>query len=134
MDLRFNKEDASQVLIGSFSLAVPIAYTEEAWRLGESLPGVNLFFILMLSIAFLGLFAYQSVFQGDIRNRAVHFFLRLLLAYSLALAVVVIVLFALNRLPLIDNPLLALRRIIVVGMPASMGAIIVDSLDKEKWT
>ena len=42
-----------------------------------------------------------------------------------------LVLFALNKLPLVDDPILALKRIIVVTMPASMGAIVVDSFDKE---
>lgn len=134
MDLRFNKEDASQVVIGSFSLSVPIAFTEEAWSLGRSLPWSNLLLVFGLSIGFLGIFAYQSVFEGDIRDRLLHFLLRLLLGYSLALIVVLIVLLALNRLPLIEDPMTALRRIIIVGMPASMGAIIVDSLDKEEWS
>jgi len=45
--------------------------------------------------------------------------------------VVGLVLFALNKLPIIDNPILAFKRIIVITMPASMGAIVVDSFDKE---
>lgn len=31
--LNFNLEDASQIAIGSFALAVPISFSEEAWRL-----------------------------------------------------------------------------------------------------
>ena len=134
MDLRFNKEDASQVMIGSFSLSVPIAFTEEAWNLGESLPWINLLLVLLLSMGSIALFAHQSVFEGDIKNRVLHFMLRLLLGYALALAVVFIVLLALDRLPLLEDPMTALRRILVIGMPASMGAVIVDGLDKEKWT
>ena len=134
MDLRFNKEDASQVMIGSFSLSVPIAFTEEAWNLGGSLPWPNLLLVLLLSMGSIALFAHQSVFEGDIKNRVLHFMLRLLLGYSLALAVVFIVLLALDRLPLLENPMTALRRVLVIGMPASMGAVIVDGLDKEKWT
>lgn len=133
IDLRFNSEDAAQVLVGSFSLAVPIAFTEEAWRLGESLPWPNLALVFALSLSFLGLFAYQSVFDGEISDRIAHFCLRLILGYGLALSVVAIVLLSLNRFPLFDEPLVTLRRLVVVGMPASMGAIVVDSLDKEKW-
>lgn len=134
MDLRFNTEDASQVIIGSFALSVPIAFTEEAWNLGESLPWGNLLLILFMSMSFIGLFAHQSVFEGNVANRSIQFVLRLLLGYLLAILVVVIVLLALNRLPLLDDPLTALRRVILVGMPASMGSIIVDSLDKEHWS
>jgi len=45
--------------------------------------------------------------------------------------VVALVLFCLNKLPIIDDPITALKRIIVITMPASMGAIVVDSFDKE---
>lgn len=133
MDLRFNREDLSQVLVGSFALSVPIAFTEEAWSLGESLPWPNLVLILLMSIGFVALFAYQSVFERVVTDKLIHFFLRLLLGYSVALSVVVLVLLALNRLPLLEDPVTALRRVILVGMPASMGSIIVDSLDKERW-
>lgn len=30
--LHFNLEDASQIAIGAFALAVPISFSEEAWR------------------------------------------------------------------------------------------------------
>ena len=122
------------MMLGSFSLSVPIAFTEEAWNLGESLPWTNLLLILLLSMGSIALFAHQSVFEGDIKNRVLHFLLRLLLGYALALAVVFIVLLALDRLPLFEEPMTALQRILVIGMPASMGAVVVDGLDKEKWT
>ena len=122
------------MMLGSFSLSVPIAFTEEAWNLGESLPWTNLLLILLLSMGSIALFAHQSVFEGDIKNRVLHFLLRLLHGYALALAVVFIVLLALDRLPLFEEPMTALQRILVIGMPASMGAVVVDGLDKEKWT
>ncbi|MDV5080158.1 DUF2391 domain-containing protein, partial [Vibrio parahaemolyticus] len=49
MSSHFNLEDASQVLVGAFALAVPISFSEEAWRLGESLPMINLLMLLSLS-------------------------------------------------------------------------------------
>lgn len=33
--------------------------------------------------------------------------------------------------PLISEPIIAIKRLIVITMPASMGAIIVDGFDKE---
>ena len=69
MSSHFNLEDASQVLVGAFALAVPISFSEEAWRLGESLPMANLLMLLSLSVIFLSFFAYQSVFQSHIKNR-----------------------------------------------------------------
>lgn len=127
----FNLEDASQVLVGSFALAVPISFSEEAWRLGESLPMTNLLMLLALSIIFLSFFAYQSVFQSRIRHRISIFIFRVFIAYSIAAIVVALVLLCLDKLPVLSEPLVALKRVIVITMPASMGAIVVDSFDKE---
>ncbi|WP_163931722.1 DUF2391 family protein [Paraferrimonas sp. SM1919] len=131
MNLSFNTEDASQVTVGAFALAVPISFSEEAWRLGEVLPLGNLILLFILSVIFLGIFAYQNVFQGNIKYRVPVFLSRIIIAYVIAALVVALVLFALDKFPLFDEPVTALKRLVVITMPASMGAIIVDSFDKE---
>lgn len=130
-NLRFNWEDVSQISIGSFALAVPVSFSEEAWRLGESLPMLNLVLIFLLSVGFLSFYAFESVFQANIRNRYVVFGFRIVIAYLIAGLVVALILLSINKLPLIDDPFTAIRRVMVITMPASMGAIVVDSLDKE---
>ncbi|MDX2471863.1 MAG: DUF2391 family protein, partial [SAR324 cluster bacterium] len=101
------------------------------WRLGETLPLINLFMLFSLSIIFIGIFTYQSVFQKDIQSRHLVFIFRITIAYVMTALVVALVLFCISKLPLIENPIVSLKRIIVITMPASMGAIIVDSFDKE---
>ena len=131
MNLSFNLEDASQVAIGAFALAVPISFSEEAWKLGETLPLTNLLMVFILSISFLGFFAYESVFQGDIKHRVPVFLWRIAIAYTITALVVALVLLSLNKFPLFIDTAIAFKRLIVITMPASMGAIIVDSFDKE---
>jgi uncharacterized membrane protein len=131
MNLSFNLEDASQVAIGAFALAVPISFSEEAWKLGETLPFINLFYIFALSVIFLSFFAYESVFQGNIKYRIPVFISRIVIAYLIAAIIVALILFALNKFPIFVDPVIAFKRLIVITMPASMGAIIVDSFDKE---
>ena len=131
MNLSFNLEDAAQVAIGSFALAVPVAFTEEAWRMGETLPLQNLVLVFVLSLFFLGLFAYGSVFQARISHRVPVFLWRIVIAYLLAAFVVALVLLALDKFPLLTHTTIALKRLIIITMPASMGAIVVDSFDKE---
>ena len=131
MKLSFNLEDASQVAIGAFALAVPVSFSEEAWRLGETLPFTNLLVVFILSMTFLGFFAYESVFQGNIKYRVPVFLLRIAIAYTITVIIVALVLFSLDKFPLLSDTLVALKRLIVITMPASMGAIIVDSFDKE---
>ncbi|MEA2029234.1 MAG: DUF2391 family protein [Campylobacterota bacterium] len=131
MNLNLNFEDIGQIIIGAFALAVPISFSEEAWRLGETLPWGNLILLFTLSIAFLGLYAYQSVFQANLRHRHSVFVLRIIIAYLVTLLVVALILLALNKFPILDDPVTAIKRLIVIAMPASMGAIIVDGFDKE---
>ncbi|MFC1773529.1 DUF2391 family protein [Pseudomonadota bacterium] len=131
MNLSFNLEDASQVAIGAFALAVPISFSEEAWKLGETLPLTNLLYIFILSVVFLSFFAYESVFQANIKYRIPVFISRIIIAYLIAALVVALILFSLDKLPLVTEPAIAFKRLIVITMPASMGAIIVDSFDKE---
>ena len=131
MNLSFNLEDASQVAIGAFALAVPVSFSEEAWKLGETLPLTNLFLVFVLSVVFLSFFAYESVFQANIKYRISVFLIRIVIAYLIAAVVVTLVLIALNKFPLLTEPVIALKRLIVITMPASMGAIIADSFDKE---
>ena len=73
--LYFNLEDVGQIAIGAFALAVPVSFSQEAWDLGQTLSWYNLFLIFILSISFLSLFAYQSIFQGTVSKRvAVYIF------------------------------------------------------------
>ncbi|WP_321315131.1 DUF2391 family protein [Halarcobacter sp.] len=130
-DLRFNLEDVSQIIIGSFALAIPISFSEEAWRLSETLPFFNLGLLLILSFCFLGFYTFQGIFQGNVKSRLFAFIFRVFIAYLIAMVVVFLILLAIDKLPLIDETIIAIKRIIVISMPASMGAIIVDGFDKE---
>ena len=46
LNLNFNWEDVSQIVVGAFALSVPISFSEEAWRAGENLPAINLILIM----------------------------------------------------------------------------------------
>ncbi|MCZ4293290.1 DUF2391 family protein [Vibrio sinaloensis] len=131
MKYSFNFEDASQIFVGAFALAVPISFSEEAWRLGETLPRLNLVMLFSLSVVFLTLYTYESVFQRSISTRKFVFVLRIILAYLITALVVALVLFCIDKLPLLTEPLVAIKRVVIISMPASMGAIVVDSFDKE---
>jgi uncharacterized membrane protein len=131
MKLRIHTEDIIQIAIGAFALAVPISFTEEAWKMSITLPFYNLLLVFVLSVTFLGTYAYYSVFQEQVSKRYDIFILRIFIAYFISALVVALVLLALNKLPVIDEPIIALKRLILITMPASMGAIVVDSFNKE---
>ena len=82
----FNLKDANQITIGAFDLAVPIPIT-------------NLILIFILSVGFLSFYAYESLFQGQIKYRIVVFVLRIFIVYLIATLDVSLVLLALDKLP-----------------------------------
>lgn len=131
MKSSFNFEDIIQICVGAFALAVPISFSEEAWQLAQTLPFTNLLLLLSLSFLFLSLYTFESVFQRNIHTRRLLFVSRIIFAYVITFFIVALVLLSINKLPLLTEPLVALKRIVVISMPASMGAIIVDSFDKE---
>jgi uncharacterized membrane protein len=131
MKLRIQTEDIIQIAIGAFALAVPISFSEEAWKMSVTLPFYNLLLVFLLSVTFLGIYAYYSLFQKQVSKRYDIFILRIFIAYFISAMVVAFVLLALNKLPVIDEPIIALKRLILITMPASMGAIVVDSINKE---
>ena len=44
-----NTEDIVQVIVGSSALTVPVAFSEESWRLSETLPLLNVIVLIFLS-------------------------------------------------------------------------------------
>ena len=131
MKTYFNLEDLSQIAIGGFALAIPVSFSEEAWKLGESLPLLNLALLFFLSVVFLSFYTYEGVFQAEIRNRIAVFIFRIILAYVITGIIVSLVLISINKFPVFADPVTAIKRLIVISMPASMGAIVVDRFDKE---
>ena len=131
MKLSINLQDISQIAVGAFALAVPISFSEEAWKLGESLPIINIVILLLLSLTFLSFYTYEEVFQAKIKNRMMLFVFRIFVAYIITVLIVCLVLISINKFPFFAEPIIALKRLVIISMPASMGAIVVDSFDKE---
>ncbi|WP_321280265.1 DUF2391 family protein [Marinifilum fragile] len=126
-----NLEDIVQVIVGSSALTIPVAFSEESWQLSETLPTLNIIIILILSLLFINIYSFEGIFQGQIKHRLSHFALRTIIDYGVTFVVVFIILFALNRMPILEEPLIAFKRIILLSFPASMGGVIVDGFDKE---
>ncbi len=126
----FNLEDVIQIIVGSSLLVAPVAFSEEAWHLSETLPLKNIAFLLFLSISFIGMYVYQGIFSGNIVNRISVFVFRIFIDYFITLLVVFIILLALNKIPF-EYPIIVIKRIIIIGFPASLVGVILDGMDKE---
>ena len=126
-----NSEDIMQVIVGASAFAVPVAFSEESWNLSRTLPVQNILLLIVLSLLFINLYSFYSIFQRNIRQRTSVFIYRTFIDYAVTLTVVFVVLLALNRMPLLSEPIVAVKRVLILSFPASMGAVVVDSFDKE---
>jgi uncharacterized membrane protein len=56
--VEFRLRDLMQVIVGASLLAIPVAFTEEVWKLSAELPLANVLGLSALSLLFIGLFVF----------------------------------------------------------------------------
>lgn len=126
--VEFRLRDVLQTVVGASILAIPAAYTEEAWNLGRDLPLANILAIVFMSVLFISMFVYFNFYKGYIAEYRAQFVLRVVTTYVVSALVVATLLTVIGQCPWgVDNAL-ALKRIVVVAFPASMSATVTDAL------
>ncbi|PLX21536.1 DUF2391 domain-containing protein [Candidatus Parcubacteria bacterium] len=120
--------DVAQIIIGATLLSIPLGFTEETWKLGESLSLNRVLLLSLVSVLFIGLFLYLRFYKDQLKKLWFEYIKRILVTYGLSLIVVGILLTIIDKCPWgIDN-ILAIKRIIIVSFPASMSATLSDAL------
>lgn len=61
--IEFKPRDVMQVIVGASLLSIPVAFTEEAWVLGNELPMLNVVCLSALSLLFIGLFVFYNFYR-----------------------------------------------------------------------
>jgi uncharacterized membrane protein len=126
--LEFKPKDVLQIMVGALILAIPVGFTEETWKLGETLPAMNIFSLWALSVVFISAFAYYNYYRGHIKKQWLEFVKRVLTTYILTFAIVALLLFIIQRAPFDTDFILAIKRIIIVSLPSSMAAAVADAV------
>ena len=62
--IEFRPRDVMQIIVGATILAVPVAFTEETWKLGESLPLFNVISLALVSFLFIAAFVYYNYYRN----------------------------------------------------------------------
>ena len=125
-DLKVKLEDISQLSIGATALAIPVAMTEDTWNLSKELPWLNTISIFVVTLLVIGFYVHFKYVTKSTDSFSWHFFVRVLVAYAITAIASATVLFLFQRLPL-DDPQIAITRIVLVTFPAGFVATIVDS-------
>ncbi|MFH0752068.1 MAG: DUF2391 family protein [archaeon] len=124
----FHLKDVLQVIIGASILAIPVGFTEESWKLAETLPLANVLGFVALSILFISIFVYYNYHKEKIKETWEGYFKRTALTYVLSFIVVAIILTLIQKTPWATDSLLALKRVALVTFPASMSAAVADTI------
>ena len=127
--VEFYPRDLIQVIVGATILAIPVAFTEETWNLGEKLPIGNVLLLALLSLLFISIFVYYNYYRAqNIREYLDEFIKRAALTYVASFVVVGVILTIILQAPWAADWMLALKRTIIVAFPASMSAAVADIL------
>ena len=117
--------DIAQLIVGAFMLGVPVALTEEVWDLGASLPTYRIIGIAIMSVL-VNAFFVKVLFYGDRwREFLGEFCKRVLASYGITL-IVSLLLLEIIDMGLLADPALAIRRAVIIALPASFAATAVD--------
>lgn len=125
---RFSLKDISEIVVGSTLLAFPVAITEEVWNLGRELSGFSAMAIVAISIFFLSWFGYATFYHSNLEHHSKEFLIRVIAVYCVTLIVAALILGLFGQFPLLTEPSVAIKRMIIVALPASFCATVVDSL------
>ena len=109
-------------------LAFPVAITEEVWNLGATLPLASSVIIVVSSLVFLAWFVYHAYYQSVMDTHWKDLLARTLTTYAITLLISALILTVLNQFPLLTDSAAAINRMLLVALPASFCATVVDSL------
>jgi uncharacterized membrane protein len=126
VELKFR--DLIQIFVGATLLAIPMSYTEETWQLGEKLPLLNVGILAALSIFFIAIFVYANFYQFYLKGFVFEYVKRVVAIYLVSLLIVGFLMTVIQQCPWGFDNLLAIKRIIIVTLPASMSAVAVDAI------
>ncbi|KZZ66375.1 hypothetical protein A3765_19515, partial [Oleiphilus sp. HI0130] len=120
--------DIIQIVVGATLLAIPMAFTEETWQLGSTLPNLNVAILSLVSLSFIALFVYVHFYRFYLKGFVLEYFKRVFAIYVISLVVVGLLMTLIQQCPWGVDNVLAIKRIIIVAFPASMSAVATDAL------
>ena len=120
-------QDVLEILVGASILAVPVAFTEEVWNMGNDLGWFNIILLNFVCLIFMGGFMYFKGYRNRLEMYRNEYLKRLFSTFFLSVLIVAILLTIVGKCPWITDPDLALKRILIGSFPASMSATVTDS-------
>lgn len=120
--------DIQEIIVGASILAVPVAFTEEVWNMGDQLPWLNVSALSLVSFLFLGSFIYFTSYRSHLKMFKNEYYKRILSTFLLAVIVVGLLLTIVDKCPWFTDFDLALKRTLIGAFPASLSATVTDNI------
>jgi uncharacterized membrane protein len=120
--------DVVQIVVGAAILAIPVGFTQEVWELGRTLPALNVWLVVAVSVVFVAVFVRIHFYRGYLQQFVAEYAKRVAVIYGLALLVSALLLTLIQQCPWGTDFALALRRVVIVALPASLSATVTDAL------
>ncbi len=121
--------DTLKILVGASMLAIPTALTEEVWNLGKVLSWTNVTLMLVVEYVIIAAFIILESYKDHKRVYLREESKRVLAILLLSGGIVGLFLALADQLPLLTDSSVALKRVIIGMLPASMSATVLDSLN-----
>ncbi len=128
LKVEFRIHDVLEILVGASILAVPVAFTEEVWDMGDQLPWLNVVVLSVVSLIFIGSFVYYTSYRRHLGMFRGEYLKRVLSIFFITLLVVGFLLTIVNKCPWSTDFAVALKRVMIGAFPASLSATVTDNL------
>lgn len=126
--IELRPRDILQIFVGAFLVAAPLCFTEEVWQLSISLKIQNVFALGSISLVTVILFIYLNYYRFRIKGHVIDFLKRVLATYAISISSVILILALIDKFPYEQDPIIAMKRVIIIGFPSAFGAVISDFL------
>jgi uncharacterized membrane protein len=120
--------DFLEILVGASILAVPVAFTEEVWNMGDQLPWFNVLLLSGFALLFLGSFIYFTSYRAHLKMFRNEYFKRTFTTFVLSVIVVGLLLTVVDKCPWVTDFDLAMKRTLIGAFPASLSATVTDNI------
>ena len=124
----FKLSDVGQIAVGACVMAFPVIAAEELWDLGAELSLGRVMLFALASVTFLGIFIRMMHHDPEVEHSKREFFKRVISTYLVTMIICALLLYGIDRLDLMDNPLVGLKRTILAAFPACFAATVVDGM------
>ncbi len=121
--------DILEIIVGAGILAVPVAFTQEVWDMGATLPWLNTLLLSGISLLLIACFVYYNSYRMSLKMFRKEFFLRVLSIYLLSLIIVGFLLTVVNECPWLTDFDVALKRTLIGAFPAALSATVTDQIN-----